>query len=88
MEYTRNTQGISINIYGIKYSETQTQWGGSKRRPPHWGAAESGACVSDYLISEIFMAIPYIFLIFSIYIYMYIYVKYIYIYIYIYIRNV
>ena len=48
------------------------------RRPPHW------VCVSDYFISEIFMDIPYIFLIYSIYIYICIFI-YIYIYIYIYI---
>ena len=39
---------ISIDIYDIKYkiiTHTQTQWGGRRRRPPHWGAAEGGACV-------------------------------------------
>ena len=34
-----------------KLTETQTQWGGRRRRPPHWGAAKGGACVSDYLIN-------------------------------------
>ena len=34
-----------------KLTETQTQWGGRRRRPPHWGAAEGGACVSvNFLI--------------------------------------
>ena len=30
-----------INVYDVKESETQT----------HWGAAEGGACVSDYFTS-------------------------------------
>ena len=33
--------------------------------PSHWGAAEGGACVSDYFISEIFILM---FLIYSLYI--------------------
>ena len=49
-------------------------------RPPHRGAAEGGACVSDYFISQIFMNFPYIF-----HIYIYIYIPYIHIHIYIYI---
>ena len=65
--YLGNTYGIykecitniSKNIYDIKQSDTQT---------PNGAAAEGGACVSDYFISSIFMDIPYIFLIYSIYI--------------------
>ena len=34
-------------------------------QPPHWGAAEGGACVSNYCISQMFMDIPYIFHIYS-----------------------
>ena len=30
-------------------------------QPPHWGAAEGGACVCDYFISYVFIDIPYIF---------------------------
>ena len=37
-------------------------------RPPHWGAAEGGACFSDYFISYLFIDMPYIFLIYSIHI--------------------
>ena len=54
-----------------KLTETQAplaaapQWGGRRRRPPHW------VNVSDYFISQIFMDIPYIFLIYT---HMYIYV--------------
>ena len=39
MEYIRNIQGIFINIYDTEQSETQTQWGGRRRRAPHWKAA-------------------------------------------------
>ena len=54
MECIRNLQGIPINIYDIKR--------------PNGAAAEGGACVSDYLISYMFMDMPYIFLIYSIHI--------------------
>ena len=37
--YKECISNISIDIYDIKQSDTQ--------RPPHWGAAEGGACVSD-----------------------------------------
>ena len=54
MEYIKNIQVISINTYVIKQSETQTQWGRAPTgRPPHW------VCASDYLISKMFMDIPY-----------------------------
>ena len=56
MEYIRNIQGISIDIYDQKHR-------------PNGAAAEGGACVSDYFISSIFMDIPYMFLIYSIYIF-------------------
>ena len=41
---------ISIDIYDIKSSDTQTPNGAAA---PHWGAAAEGggACVSDYFIS-------------------------------------
>ena len=51
MEYIGNIEGISINVYDIKYLEIQTQFGGRRRRLPHWGAAEGGACVSDDFLS-------------------------------------
>ena len=50
--------GISVNIYDMKQSETQT----------HWGAADGGACISNYFLSQIFTDIPYTCLIYSIYI--------------------
>ena len=45
-------------------------------RPPQWGAAEGGACVSDDFISYIFKDIPYIFL-YILHIYIYIFPKYV-----------
>ena len=47
--YKECITNISIDIYDIKYKIiTHTDPMG---RPPHWGAAEGGACVSDHLIS-------------------------------------
>ena len=48
--YKECITNISIDIYDIKQSDTQTPNGAAA---PHWGAAAEGggACVSDYFIS-------------------------------------
>ena len=46
-------------------------------RPPHWGAAEGGACVSDYFISYIFIDIPYIYIHIYTFIFSHIFPKYV-----------
>ena len=85
---SRNTQGniygkylgnIYIYIYRIykEYLRNIHKYlcmiENSQKHRPNWAAAECGTCVSDHFISKIFMDIPYIFHIYSIYIYIYIY---------------
>ena len=44
-----NIEGIFKHIYEMKESETQTQW----------GAAEGGACVSDYFNKYLWIFLIY-----------------------------
>ena len=51
-----------------KLTETQTQWGGRRRRPPHWCAAEGGACVSVNFLIILYHRYLWILLTYSLYV--------------------